>query len=145
VVGGLMLLMGIGAENAFLILLGIGAGIGSIIGLIGLFTVSPNEAKVLQLFGNYIGTVRPNYFVGIRTPWTLESDDVWRATHRNCGRILVFGSLAFLVLQLLVEQAYMLPCYFGFVAATGLWSVLYSYWRFRSSHPPGPTPGRHSD
>jgi len=97
------------------------------------------------VLGNYIGTVRPNYFVGIRTPWTLESDDVWRATHRNCGRILVFGSLAFLVLQLLVEQAYMLPCYFGFVAATGLWSVLYSYWRFRSSHPPGPTPGRHSD
>jgi regulator of protease activity HflC (stomatin/prohibitin superfamily) len=32
--------------------------IGSIIGLVGLFTVGPNEAKVLQLFGNYMGTVR---------------------------------------------------------------------------------------
>ncbi len=33
-------------------------GIGCFFGLIGLFTVSPNEAKVLQLFGNYMGTVR---------------------------------------------------------------------------------------
>src|ERR1700679_507710 len=35
------------------------------------------------VLGNYVGTFRPNYFVGIRTPWTLESDEVWRATHRN--------------------------------------------------------------
>jgi uncharacterized membrane protein len=96
------------------------------------------------VLGNYIGTVRPNYSVGIRTPWTLESDDVWRATHRNCGRILVFGTLAFFALQLLVGQAYMLPCYFGFVAATGLWSVIYSYLRLRSANPPAPPHGGHS-
>ncbi|MBK8405386.1 MAG: DUF1648 domain-containing protein [Saprospiraceae bacterium] len=30
--------------------------------------------------GNYMQTVRPNYFVGIRTPWTLESESVWKLT-----------------------------------------------------------------
>jgi regulator of protease activity HflC (stomatin/prohibitin superfamily) len=35
-----------------------GLGIASFFGFLGLFTVSPNEAKVLQLFGNYMGTVR---------------------------------------------------------------------------------------
>ena len=37
---------------------GCSCGIVCFFGLIGLFTVSPNEAKVLQLFGNYKGTVR---------------------------------------------------------------------------------------
>ncbi len=45
-------------ESPLLITLAIFSGIGCFLGLIGLFTVSPNEAKVLQLFGNYQGTVR---------------------------------------------------------------------------------------
>ena len=32
-------------------------GVASLIGLAGLFTVAPNESKVLQLFGRYVGTV----------------------------------------------------------------------------------------
>ncbi len=57
-VGGLMFLAGAGMGRPPFIILGLLASVGSIFGLIGLFTVSPNEAKVLQLFGNYIGTVR---------------------------------------------------------------------------------------
>ena len=33
-------------------------GIGAIIGLVGLFVVNPNQGRVLQLFGKYVGTVR---------------------------------------------------------------------------------------
>jgi regulator of protease activity HflC (stomatin/prohibitin superfamily) len=58
VVGGLMFLAGAGMGSPVLILIGIAAGIFTLFGLIGLFTVSPNEAKVLQLFGGYKGTVR---------------------------------------------------------------------------------------
>ena len=58
VVGGLMLLVGAGLGQPALILLGLASGIIGVFGLCGLFTVSPNEAKVLQLFGNYKGTVR---------------------------------------------------------------------------------------
>jgi regulator of protease activity HflC (stomatin/prohibitin superfamily) len=46
------------AESALFAVLAILAAIGCVVGLIGLFTVSPNEAKVLQLFGSYKGTVR---------------------------------------------------------------------------------------
>src|SRR5206468_6999192 len=38
--------------------LGLASGLLTFFGLAGLFTVGPNEAKVLQLFGKYIGTVR---------------------------------------------------------------------------------------
>ena len=44
----------------------------------------------LALLGNYLTTVQPNYFVGIRTPWALENDAVWAQTHRLGGR-LFFG------------------------------------------------------
>jgi hypothetical protein len=58
IVSGLIFLIGAGTGSPWLIILGILGAIVCFLGLIGLFTVSPNEAKVLQLFGNYMGTVR---------------------------------------------------------------------------------------
>jgi regulator of protease activity HflC (stomatin/prohibitin superfamily) len=58
VVAGLMFLAGAGMGSPLLIILGLLGVPICVLGLIGLFTVSPNEAKVLQLFGNYMGTVR---------------------------------------------------------------------------------------
>lgn len=55
---GLLFLVGVGTVNPFLLLIAVPGGILCVFGLIGLFTVNPNEAKVLQLFGNYKGTVR---------------------------------------------------------------------------------------
>jgi immunity protein, SdpI family len=49
---------------------------------------------LLSFLGNYMTRVEPNWFVGIRTPWTLSSDAVWRKTHRTAGWLLVFGGLA---------------------------------------------------
>jgi regulator of protease activity HflC (stomatin/prohibitin superfamily) len=54
----LLFVAGAGANYWGLILLAIPCGILGLYGLVGLFTVNPNEAKVLQLFGNYKGTVR---------------------------------------------------------------------------------------
>ncbi len=34
------------------------------------------------LLGNVMGKVKRNFYVGIRTPWTLASEKVWTATHR---------------------------------------------------------------
>lgn len=39
--------------------------------------------------GNYFGKIRKNFFLGIRTPWTLASDEVWSRTHRLGGRLFV--------------------------------------------------------
>ena len=58
VLGGLMFAIGAAMANPAVIVLGLACAILPVFGLIGLFTVSPNEAKVLQLFGGYKGTVR---------------------------------------------------------------------------------------
>jgi uncharacterized membrane protein len=88
---------------------------------------------LLLVLGNYFGTIRPNYFVGAKTPWTLESDEVWRATHRNAGRVLVVGSLALLGLQFVLTWPHLMICFFVFVFGAPAWSWLYSYLRFRSA------------
>ena len=63
----------------------------------------PDHVSAVLLFfiilGNYLGNVRPNYFVGIRTPWTLENPETWRATHRLGGRLMFFGALILLLGQ----------------------------------------------
>src|ERR1700674_1980125 len=49
------------------------------------------------VIGNLLPRARPNWFVGIRTPWTLSSDRVWEKTHRFGGRgFLVIGMIVIL-------------------------------------------------
>lgn len=48
---------------------------------------------VLVVLGNYLSRVEPNWFVGIRTPWTMSSDTVWRKTHRTGGWLMVLAGL----------------------------------------------------
>jgi uncharacterized membrane protein len=43
--------------------------------------------------GNYLPRVRSNWFMGIRTPWTMDNERVWRATHRVGGRAFVIAGL----------------------------------------------------
>ena len=45
------------------------------------------------VIGNLLPRARPNWFVGIRTPWTLSSDRVWEKTHRFGGRLFVAGGV----------------------------------------------------
>jgi uncharacterized membrane protein len=48
---------------------------------------------LLIVIGNLLPRARPNWFVGIRTPWTLSSDRVWEKTHRFGGRVFVAGGI----------------------------------------------------
>jgi uncharacterized membrane protein len=45
------------------------------------------------LLGNVMGRFKHNYFVGIKTPWTLANDEVWRKTHRMAAPIWVIGGI----------------------------------------------------
>lgn len=55
--------------------------------------------------GNYLPRTRSNWFMGIRTPWTMDSERVWRATHRVGGRVFVIAGLALAVSALLPTDA----------------------------------------
>jgi uncharacterized membrane protein len=85
---------------------------------------------LLALLGNYLRRVEPNWFLGIRTPWTLSSDTVWRETHRVGGWVFVVGGLV------LVGCAFLHPpaVYWVFGITIGLVAIVpivlsYVLWR----------------
>lgn len=50
-------------------------------------------AVFFTVFGNSMGKLRHNWFIGIRTPWTIASEEVWTRTHRLAAPIWVVGGL----------------------------------------------------
>lgn len=86
---------------------------------------------LLAGIGNYMTTVKPNWFIGIRTPWTLQNETVWRKTHRMGGRLMVAGGLLSAVLALVVPKPYTEVCVIGVILLTSFIPVVYSYIYFR--------------
>ena len=78
------------------------------------------------LLGNYLPGIKPNYFVGIRTPWTLENETVWKKTHR-------VGGWSFVLIGILIIFSVFLPASWSttvlliLVCAVAFFLVLYSY------------------
>jgi uncharacterized membrane protein len=81
---------------------------------------------LLIVIGNYITRVQPNWFVGIRTPWTLSSERVWHRTHRVGGWIFVAGGLL-IVLTVFVPAGAALPILIGTVAMVVIVPTVLSY------------------
>ncbi|MFH0912479.1 MAG: SdpI family protein [Patescibacteria group bacterium] len=78
------------------------------------------------LIGNYLHQVKSNFFMGIRTPWTLSSDTNWKKTHRLGGYTFVIGGLLFLSVPLLpVPWNFYIPMAGILIAAAA--PIVYSY------------------
>ena len=86
---------------------------------------------LFAIIGNFLGRLEPNYLLGIRTPWTLEDPTTWRATHRLGSRVMVFGSLALLLVGFFVPSLVLLGMTGGFVVLLVLGSLGYSAWFYQ--------------
>ena len=86
---------------------------------------------LLAAIGNYLGTMQPNYFIGIRTPWTLQSDAVWRATHRMAGPIWMAGGLGLAIGVFVFPRSIFPMVFMGVVALLVLIPLVYSYLAFQ--------------
>jgi uncharacterized membrane protein len=87
----------------------------------------PGAISVLFIIiGNFLGKVRRNYFVGIKTPWTLQNETVWNRTHRLGGKCFAAaGVLGLLGLLLPVHWAFTL--FFSVTVAAAIVPIIYSY------------------
>ncbi|MDR4948829.1 SdpI family protein [Neobacillus cucumis] len=80
------------------------------LGIINPKYVIPELIGLLFIFiGNLSPKFKPNYFIGIRTPWTLANEDVWKKTHRFGGKVFVI--LGILLLFVPVIPAVILGYY----------------------------------
>src|ERR1051325_3347005 len=84
---------------------------------------------LMLVFGNYLGNIRPNWFIGIRLPWTLENETVWVMTHRFAGRLWVTCSLLMLpVYWFFPQMPWLLMPYIFFIT---LAPMIYSYIKYK--------------
>ncbi len=82
------------------------------------------------VLGNYLTRVRPNWFLGIRTPWTLSSERAWRETHRIGGTLFVLGGLLLITVTLITGKPPLWALLLGGLGP-GLFSLVYSYFAWR--------------
>ena len=59
--------------------------------------VSALLGLIFVMMGNYMPKLKVNHTVGIRLPWTLQSEDNWHKTHRLAGKLWVLGGLILLI------------------------------------------------
>jgi len=89
------------------------------------FTV-PFLSIFFIVLGIFMPKIKRNWFVGIKTPWTLQSDEVWIKTHKFGGKSMIIGgALAFLTIFLQSETAF--AVFITIVLTSALLPVLYSY------------------
>lgn len=82
------------------------------------------------IIGNYLTQARQNYFFGIRTPWTLENETVWRKTHRLGGRLFVLSGIAAMA-SVLLPEIYRFAVVVGGILLSSIVTIIYSYLIFR--------------
>jgi uncharacterized membrane protein len=75
-----------------------------------------------------MGKLRKNFFIGIRTPWTLASDEVWARTHRVAGMLFVPAGVIVVVASL-VNAPLMFSV--GVMLAAAFIALVYSYVIYR--------------
>lgn len=89
-------------------------------------------AAFFLLMGNYMSALKPNYFIGIRTPWTLESEYVWKKTHVLGGKLFfVLGFLLILFACFNSLKPYSTHILIASIIGITIITGIYSYWLFK--------------
>ncbi len=84
---------------------------------------------VFVVIGNYAPKTKLNPVAGIRIPWTFESEENWRRTHRLAGYIWMIGGFVLIVNAFLAW--FWIPVFFGVLIAMIAAPPLYSYYLHR--------------
>lgn len=86
---------------------------------------------LVAVLGNYLPRVRSNWWMGIRTPWTLESETVWRETHRLGGRVLMLAGIGAAIAALVLPPPARELTAIGLLMVSSVIPLVYSYviWR----------------
>lgn len=94
----------------------------------------PILGLLFAFIGNYMNHLRPNYFAGLRLPWTLSSDENWRRTHELAGKLWFAGGLAIAVAGIFLAPKIIFPVFISVIVIITLIPVVYSYRLFKHSN-----------
>lgn len=98
---------------------------------------SPNGITLIlgllfTIIGNYLPSLKPNYFIGFKTPWTLENDIVWKKTHQLAGKMWFPGGLIIITCIFLIPDPILTHNIFVAIAITiSIVPIVYSFLIFK--------------
>lgn len=83
---------------------------------------------LLMIIGNYLSKTRSNFFIGIRTPWTLSSDVVWKKTHELAGKLFMLVGFIIAASCWFISGQVVMGLILFTVLPVALVSIIYSWW-----------------
>jgi uncharacterized membrane protein len=83
------------------------------------------------VLGNYFKVIQPNYFIGIRTPWTLENKEVWKSTHAFSGKLWMLGVVIIVLSGLLLSNKLLKYSLISVMVIIVIVPILFSYFKFK--------------
>lgn len=86
---------------------------------------------LFAFLGNTMYNIKPNYYIGLRLPWTLNSDDNWRKTHQLAGKLWFAGGLFFTISYLIKPGLWNDRTFFLLIVILVLVPSVYSFILFR--------------
>ncbi len=87
------------------------------------------------MIGNYMYNIKPNYFAGIRLPWTLSDDDNWRRTHHLASKLWFWGGISAALICLIFPSTVSTIIFFTILLTVVIIPMVYSYKIFKESKP----------
>ena len=81
------------------------------------------------VLGNYMPRIKFNWFVGIKIPWTLSNEEVWKGTHRFAGYMFVIAGILMILAAFLPAPLNIILTLTG-VVVSAVFSIVYSYFLF---------------
>ena len=84
------------------------------------------------VLGNYFKVIQPNYFIGIRTPWTLQHEGVWKKTHAFAGKLWFVGGLIIILGSLIFDSGSFSKVFLTIVFTIAIVPLIYSFLKFKS-------------
>lgn len=86
------------------------------------------------IIGNYTQRIESNFFIGIRTPWALQDEAVWKDTNRFGGQMFIIGGLL-LMIAAFVPPLYKIILFSIAIIVSVVVPIIYSYFRYKKLHP----------
>jgi uncharacterized membrane protein len=87
---------------------------------------------LFAFLGNYFKTIKPNYFIGIKTPWTLENEEVWKKTHEVGGKLWFVGGLL-MALTFSLPNKIQIYTFLSIAGVITIVPIIYSYLEFKKT------------
>jgi uncharacterized membrane protein len=98
---------------------------------VNMTTITCLASSVLfMVLGNFMSKIRPNWFVGVRTPWTLSSKTSWDKTHRLAGWLFILMGLSIAAAGI-IQTLWAFVLMIAFIVFCLAWMIIYSYLIYR--------------